>query len=84
MRHILIKIPKNAGPELVAQAGKKAEELLAKIKGGAKFEDVARSDSEDQATADKGGDLGQVSRGTISPVLEQVILSLSRKKCPTR
>lgn len=46
-----------------ADALKMANELKAKIDGGAKFEDVAKESSEDAATKARGGDIGLVSKG---------------------
>lgn len=56
-------------PETVAAAEAKANEALAKIKSGAKFEDVAKQYS-GGPTADQGGDLGYFKRGTMSKELE--------------
>lgn len=56
-------------PEELAQAETKANEALAKIKAGAKFEDVAKQFS-NGPTVDQGGDLGYFKRGTLSKELE--------------
>jgi peptidyl-prolyl cis-trans isomerase SurA len=58
-----------ATPEQIAAAEKKANDILAEIKGGAKFEDVAKKNS-DGPTAGQGGDLGQFRRGMLSKELE--------------
>jgi peptidyl-prolyl cis-trans isomerase SurA len=47
----------------------KAEDLLAQIRKGAKFEDVARKNS-DGPTAAQGGDLGEFKRGALAKALE--------------
>jgi peptidyl-prolyl cis-trans isomerase SurA len=47
----------------------KAEDLLAQIRKGAKFEDVAKKDS-DGPTAPQGGDLGEFKRGALAKALE--------------
>ncbi len=47
----------------------KAEDLLAQIRRGAKFEDVAKKDS-DGPTAAQGGDLGEFKRGALAKALE--------------
>jgi peptidyl-prolyl cis-trans isomerase SurA len=47
----------------------KAEDLLAQIRKGAKFDDVAKKNS-DGPTAAQGGDLGVFKRGTLAKELE--------------
>jgi peptidyl-prolyl cis-trans isomerase SurA len=47
----------------------KADDLLAQIRKGAKFDDVARKNS-DGPTAAQGGDLGDFKRGTLAKELE--------------
>jgi peptidyl-prolyl cis-trans isomerase SurA len=47
----------------------KADDLLAQIRKGAKFEDVAKKNS-DGPTAAQGGDLGDFKRGTLAKELE--------------
>ena len=56
-------------PEQLAAAEQKANDVLSKIKGGAKFEDMARSSS-DGPTAAQGGDLGYFKRGMLARELE--------------
>jgi parvulin-like peptidyl-prolyl isomerase len=48
-------------PAQVAEARTKANDALADIEGGQKWEDVAKSVSTDVATRDQGGDLGWVA-----------------------
>ena len=47
----------------------KADELVAQIRNGAKFEDVAKKNS-DGPTAAQGGDLGEFKRGALAKQLE--------------
>jgi len=47
----------------------KAEDLLAQIRKGAKFEDIAKKNS-DGPTAAQGGDLGEFKRGALAKELE--------------
>jgi len=47
----------------------KADDLLAQIRKGAKFDDVAKKNS-DGPTAAQGGDLGDFKRGTLAKELE--------------
>jgi peptidyl-prolyl cis-trans isomerase SurA len=54
-RHILVRVD-DSHPE--AQARQKVDTLAARLAGGADFEGLAKSDSEDDATKAQGGDLG--------------------------
>ena len=55
--------------ERVAAAQKKADELLAEIRKGTSFEEVAKKSS-DGPSAAQGGDLGYFKRGTLAKALE--------------
>ncbi len=71
--HILLRVTdKNQEP--VAQA--KAKIALSKLADGDKFEDVAKKYSEDPGSAERGGDLGFVSRGTLVKEFEEVAWQL--------
>jgi peptidyl-prolyl cis-trans isomerase SurA len=59
----------------VTAAEEKANQLLAGINGGAKFEDVAKKSS-DGPTADSGGELGQFKRGTLAKELEDLTFAM--------
>ncbi|TCK26276.1 peptidyl-prolyl cis-trans isomerase [Pseudonocardia endophytica] len=48
-----------------------ADQVVARIRGGEPFADVARSVSQDQSTRDKGGDLGQVAAAQLEPAYGQ-------------
>lgn len=62
-------------PQEIAAAEAKAKQLLAQIKNGAKFEDVAKKDS-DGTTAAQGGDLGFFKRGMLAKELEDLTFSM--------
>jgi peptidyl-prolyl cis-trans isomerase D len=53
-----------------------AEGVLKQIQGGASFADLAKKDSEDTTTADKGGELGWIQRGQTLPDLEKAAFSM--------
>ncbi len=72
--HILFKIVGKSDAE-IAEVRKKAGEVLAKLRKGAKFEDLARLNSEDD-TKDKGGDLGWIVPRQTVPEFEQAAFSL--------
>ena len=70
--HILIRV--GEGDE--AQAKKRAEEILRQIRSGSDFAQMAKRYSEDETTAEKGGDLGFFERGQLVPEFESVAFSL--------
>ncbi len=55
--HILINAPKTASDSVKAQARRRAEGILKQIQGGASFEALAQTNSDD-GSRDLGGDLG--------------------------
>ena len=72
--HILFKTVGKTDAE-AEEVRKKAEDVLKKAKGGAKFADLAKQYSED-TTKDKGGDLDWIVRGQTVPEFEQAAFSL--------
>ncbi|MEO8033846.1 MAG: peptidylprolyl isomerase [Acidobacteriota bacterium] len=54
-----------------AQAKAKADELRAKIVGGADFAEVAKKESDDTGSGSNGGDLGTFGHGQMVPEFEQ-------------
>jgi peptidyl-prolyl cis-trans isomerase C len=72
--HILIKA-ESEKPEDLAKAKKKADELLARLKKGEDFAELAKKESACPSGA-KGGDLGEFARGTMVPQFEQVAFTL--------
>src|SRR5436305_14448907 len=67
--------PPPEDPAKVSAAEEKAKQLLASIKSGTKFEDVAKKSS-DGPTADQGGELGQFKRGTLAKELEDLTFKM--------
>lgn len=65
-RHILLT---GDGDEPKAQA----EKLLADIKGGASFEELAKAQSKDPGSAAKGGDLGFFAEGRMVPEFDAAL-----------
>lgn len=58
-----------------AEARKKAEDLLSKIRAGADFAALAKKESDDAVSAAKGGDLGWVVRGKSVKEFDDAIFS---------
>jgi peptidyl-prolyl cis-trans isomerase D len=74
--HILLKVPPGASVDASLEVKKKAEAILARIKAGENFQKIAAAESEDRATASKGGDLGFFSKNTLNPELEKAAWQL--------
>ena len=83
-RHILLKDDRGMDdpddPADAETAGESARERLEalrqRIRTGADFGEIARGISEDQGSARRGGDLGWVGPGEMTPAFQQVIESL--------
>lgn len=75
-RHILIKTDKNADEKTVETAKKKAEDILARLKHGEAFEELAKKYSDDLGSAQKGGDLGFFGRGMMVKPFEEAVFAL--------
>lgn len=73
VRHILVRVS-----ETVAEADAKArvDRIKDRLDTGAKFEDMARINSEDPSSA-RGGELGWVSPGDTVPEFEQALAKLA-------
>jgi peptidyl-prolyl cis-trans isomerase D len=81
--HILIKTPLpgsdgKVDEKGVADAQRRAEDLLKQLKGGAKFEDLAKKYSEDPGSAKEGGSLGWIGKGRTVPEFEKAAFSLPK------
>jgi peptidyl-prolyl cis-trans isomerase D len=81
--HILIKTPLpgadgKVDEKGVADAQRRAEDLLKQLKAGAKFEDLAKKYSEDPGSAKEGGSLGWMGKGRTVPEFEKAAFSLPK------
>ncbi len=63
VRAITISVPPTATPDVEAAARAKIEAAQKDVKAGKDFAEVAKAQSEDQATKANGGDLGFIARG---------------------
>ncbi|HZS97310.1 MAG TPA: peptidyl-prolyl cis-trans isomerase [Terriglobales bacterium] len=77
--HIEIKTPQPAADgkvdeKAVEEARKKAEDVLKQLKGGAKFEDLAKKYSEDPS-GKQGGEVGWIGRGRTAAEFEKTAFS---------
>jgi peptidyl-prolyl cis-trans isomerase C len=60
---------------ILVKTEKEAKDLLAQIKAGGNFEELAKKNSVDSSAA-KGGDLGWFGKGSMVPVFEKAALAL--------
>ena len=60
---------------ILVKTEKEAKDILAKIKAGGNFEELAKKYSTDSSAA-KGGDLGWFGKGSMVPVFEKAVLAL--------
>lgn len=78
VRHILIMSPQEADAAVAEAARAKVEGLLAQIKQGADFAELAKNHSEDPGSADRGGELGFFQRGDMVPEFEAAAFALTK------
>jgi len=74
--HILFSVPQDAPPPQKTEAKTRAQSALKQIKGGADFAEIARTQSQDQASAPNGGDLGFFPKGQMNPQFEDAAFKL--------
>lgn len=68
---ILLKTPEGGDQNAADEVKAKAAELLKRIRAGEDFEALARAESQDATSAEKGGDLGFIAKGSLAPELEE-------------
>jgi peptidyl-prolyl cis-trans isomerase D len=71
--HILLKTDGKDDAAVKA----KAEELLKQARAGADFADLAKKNSEDDASAKNGGDLDYFGRGRMVPEFDQAVFAMA-------
>jgi len=72
-RHILIRIDEDTSNEA---ARKEVQRLAKRLEEGADFGELAREHSDDKGTAEKGGQLDWVTRGTMTAAFEETLFKL--------
>ncbi len=77
MGHILSAVPDGASPEELAAAKNKAEDILARLKGGANFGRTAAAES-DGRQALEGGDLGWRKAAELPTIFESIVPELEK------
>lgn len=72
--------PEIRASHILVKDEKTANDIEAKLKSGAKFEDLAKEKSTDTASASKGGDLGWFGTGVMDPDFEKAAYSLKQNQ----
>jgi peptidyl-prolyl cis-trans isomerase SurA len=75
-RHIFLAVPEGASVKEVASKRRQAEALLAKVKAGEDFAELAKKHSEDSVTRIDGGDLGFLGHGTLPAHIEEAVFAM--------
>jgi parvulin-like peptidyl-prolyl isomerase len=78
LRHILIGLPERATEAQLAEAKRKAAEIMEKVRGGADFARLAAEESADEQTRYSGGELGWIERGSIDTEWEVIVFAMSK------
>ena len=88
-KHILIKpeTTENMTEDEITKAEdealKQAKEIITKLKNGEDFSKLAKENSDDEATASKGGELNSFTHGTMTEEFEEAAKKLEKGKYTT-
>ena len=74
--HILIKVDEDTDDAIREEKKAFAEKLLEEVKAGKDFAELARVNSDDAASAVKGGNLGYFTRGSMVKPFEQAAFNM--------
>jgi peptidyl-prolyl cis-trans isomerase SurA len=75
--HILVSVPEAASPEQIQKARQRVEDILARVRAGADFEQIAIAESDGQQAL-SGGDLGWRKTGELPSFFSDVVGQLKR------
>lgn len=82
LRHILIRVPQRpdgkVDPKAAADAKAKIDNLLKQAKGGANFADLAKKNTEDPGSKEKGGLYEGIVRGQMDPAFEKAAFATQK------
>jgi peptidyl-prolyl cis-trans isomerase SurA len=73
IRHILIATPEAPSPEEIEAKEQKAKKVLAKLKAGADFQEIAVSVSDARQVIENSGDLGWLKAGQLPTLFNNVV-----------
>jgi len=72
LAHILVSTPEAASPEQIQEAKKRTDDMLARLRDGADFEQMALAESDGQQAL-SGGDLGWRKTGQLPSLFSDVV-----------
>ena len=75
--HVLIGVAEDATAEDAAAARQRAAEVARRARGGEDFATLARQMSDDTASRESGGVLGEIQPGSLPEALDQAIAALA-------
>ena len=75
LRQILVR-PRDSSAASWKQAEERAQALYRRLQSGADFASLARAESDDTATRERGGELGLVGRNLLPEALEKAVFDL--------
>ena len=76
-RHILIAVPRGADAKTEAAARAKAQDVLNKVKAGGNFAELAKQNSDDPGSKDKGGELPMIPTSGLDPAYAKAAMALN-------
>jgi peptidyl-prolyl cis-trans isomerase D len=74
--HIMVEVEQDAGAAEKQAAREKAQALLERLRGGADFAELARTESDDSGSASSGGDLGFFTASMMEDAFSQAAFAL--------
>lgn len=80
LRHILIGLPDRPTEAQVAEAKRRAADIIAKVRSGTDFARLAADQSADESTRYSGGELGWIERGSIDTEWEVIVFAMSKNE----
>ena len=79
LAQITVAVPKDADKAVEEKARKKLDDVMRKLKqSGANFAALAKSDSDDGESADKGGELGWLAEAQLRPEIRGQVVGLAK------
>ncbi|TAK26961.1 MAG: hypothetical protein EPO40_18445 [Myxococcaceae bacterium] len=75
--HVLVGVAEDSTPEQVAAARARALDVVRRARGGEDFGNLARQMSDDTASRESGGVLGEIQPGSLPEELDRAITALA-------
>lgn len=77
--HILLEVGSDAGSNAEEEALQQARELRSRLQKGADFAELARQYSDDPGSAEQGGRLGPITRGSMVEAFEKALFAMEEE-----